>query len=41
MEDKKILTLLLGSPRIGGNTEKIADALAEGAIEKGYDYVIE
>jgi multimeric flavodoxin WrbA len=37
MEDKKILTLLLGSPRIGGNTEKIADALAEGAAEKGYE----
>lgn len=37
MEDKKVLTLLLGSPRIGGNTEKLADALAEGAIEKGYE----
>ena len=37
MENKKIITLLLGSPRIGGNTEKIADALAEGAIEKGYE----
>lgn len=37
MEDKKVLTLLLGSPRIGGNTEKLADALAEGAAEKGYE----
>ena len=37
MEEKKILTLLLGSPRIGGNTEKLADALAEGAKVKGYE----
>ena len=37
MEGKKILTLLLGSPRIGGNSEKLADALAEGAKEKGYE----
>jgi multimeric flavodoxin WrbA len=37
MEEKKILTLLLGSPRIGGNTEKLADALAEGAKGKGYE----
>ena len=37
MEDKKVLTLLLGSPRIGGNTEKLADALAEGAAENGYE----
>lgn len=37
MEDKKVLTLLLGSPRNGGNTEKLADALAEGAKEKGYE----
>jgi len=37
MEDKKILTLLLGSPRIGGNTEKLADALADGAKSKGYE----
>jgi len=37
MEDKKILTLLLGSPRVDGNTEKLADALAEGAKEKGYE----
>lgn len=37
MENKKVLTLLLGSPRIGGNTEKLADALAEGASEKGYE----
>ncbi|MCE5202238.1 MAG: flavodoxin family protein [Synergistaceae bacterium] len=37
MEDNKVLTLLLGSPRIGGNTEKLADALAEGAREKGYE----
>jgi len=37
MESKKVLTLLLGSPRIGGNSEKLADALAEGAKEKGYE----
>lgn len=37
MDSKKIMTLLLGSPRIGGNTEKLADALAEGAAEKGYE----
>ncbi|MDD4160517.1 MAG: flavodoxin family protein, partial [Synergistaceae bacterium] len=37
MYTKKILTLLMGSPRIGGNTEKLADALAEGASEKGYE----
>ncbi len=37
MENKKVLTLLLGSPRVGGNTEKLADALAEGAKEKGYE----
>lgn len=37
MDNKKVLTLLLGSPRIGGNTEKLADALAEGASEKGYE----
>ncbi|MDL2297537.1 flavodoxin family protein [Synergistaceae bacterium OttesenSCG-928-D05] len=35
--EKKVLTLLLGSPRIGGNTEALADALAEGAREKGYE----
>lgn len=33
----KVLTLLLGSPRVGGNTEKLADALADGAKEKGYE----
>lgn len=37
MENKKVLALLLGSPRIGGNTEKLAEALAEGASEKGYE----
>lgn len=31
MENKKILTILLGSPRRGGNTDKMAEALAEGA----------
>ncbi|NCC55079.1 MAG: hypothetical protein EOM11_06295, partial [Erysipelotrichia bacterium] len=30
MEKKKVLTLLLGSPRIGGNTEKMADAFVLG-----------
>lgn len=34
---QKVLTLLLGSPRKGGNTETLADALAEGAKEKGYE----
>lgn len=37
MADKKVLTLLLGSPRIGGNTEALADAFAAGAAEKGYE----
>ena len=37
MEKKKVLTLLLGSPRKDGNTEKLADALAEGASKKGYE----
>ena len=31
MGDKKILTMLLGSPRKGGNSETLADALAAGA----------
>jgi multimeric flavodoxin WrbA len=34
---KKIVTLLLGSPRVGGNTDKLAEAFAEGAKEKGYE----
>ncbi len=37
MGDKKILTMLLGSPRKGGNSETLADALAAGAAEKGYE----
>lgn len=37
MADKKIVTMLLGSPRIGGNTESMADAFAEGAQAKGYE----
>lgn len=37
MEGKKVLTLLLGSPRAGGNTEAMADALAKGAGEKGWE----
>lgn len=35
--ENKVMTLLLGSPRAGGNTEALADALAEGAKEKGYE----
>ncbi len=37
MEEKKILTILLGSPRAGGNTEALADALARGAEGRGYE----
>lgn len=37
MEGNKILTLLLGSPRSGGNTEVLADALARGARENGWE----
>lgn len=37
MGEKKIMTLLLGSPRTGGNTEKMADALARGAEAKGWE----
>lgn len=33
----KVLTLLLGSPRSGGNTEILADSLAKGAAENGYE----
>lgn len=32
----KTLTLLLGSPRRGGNSERLAEALAQGAAERGY-----
>ena len=35
MEDKKVVTILLGSPRAGGNTETLAEALARGAEENG------
>ena len=34
---EKIMTLLLGSPRVGGNSETVADAIASGAAEKGYE----
>lgn len=37
MGEKKVLTLLLGSPRVGGNSEKLAAALAEGAEENGWE----
>lgn len=32
-----MLTLLLGSPRAGGNSEKLADALAKGAEKNGWE----
>lgn len=35
MEKKKVVTILLGSPRKGGNTETLAEALASGAEENG------
>lgn len=35
MEEKKVVTILLGSPRKGGNTEALAEALAKGAEENG------
>lgn len=37
MEGKKIVAILLGSPRSGGNSEQLADALARGAEEKGFE----
>lgn len=37
MGEKKVLTLLLGSPRTGGNSEKLADALAKGAEKNGWE----
>lgn len=37
MGEKNVLTILLGSPRAGGNTEKMADALAKGAEENGWE----
>lgn len=37
MGEKRVLTLLLGSPRAGGNTEALADALARGAAENGWE----
>lgn len=37
MAEKRVLTVLLGSPRVGGNTEKLADALAKGAEENGWE----
>ncbi|MDO4988858.1 MAG: flavodoxin family protein [Synergistes sp.] len=35
MDNKKVLTVLLGSPRKGGNSEALAAALARGAEENG------
>lgn len=37
MGEKKVLTMLLGSPRKDGNSETLADAFAAGAAEKGYE----
>lgn len=37
MEEKKVVTVLLGSPRRGGNSDHLADALAKGAEERGYE----
>lgn len=37
MGEKKVLTILLGSPRVNGNTEKLADALAKGAEKNGWE----
>lgn len=37
MSDKKVVTILLGSPRAGGNSEQLADSLAKGAEEAGYE----
>ncbi len=37
MNDKKVLTILLGSPRAQGNSEQLADSLAKGAEEAGYE----
>ena len=37
MEEKKVLAILLGSPRVGGNTEAMADALAHEAEVRGYE----
>ncbi len=37
MNEKKTVTILLGSPRAGGNTETLAEAFASGAEEKGFD----
>lgn len=34
--EERVLTLLLGSPRAGGNSELLADSLAKGAVEKSY-----
>lgn len=35
MAGKKVITILLGSPRKGGNSEVLADAFKEGAESKG------
>lgn len=37
MGDKKVVTILLGSPRKDGNSEQLADSLAKGAEEAGYE----
>ncbi|MFR5879361.1 MAG: flavodoxin family protein [Cloacibacillus evryensis] len=37
MADKKVMTILLGSPRKEGNSEQLADSLAKGAGGNGYE----
>lgn len=37
MEQSKVLAVLLGSPRVGGNTEVLAKSFAAGAEEAGYE----
>ena len=37
MAGKKVMTILLGSPRKEGNSEQLADSLAKGAEERGYE----
>lgn len=34
---EKVMTVLLGSPRTGGNTEKLSEALTKEAAKKGYE----
>jgi multimeric flavodoxin WrbA len=35
--EKKVVTILLGSPRVGGNSDKLAEAFADEAKKKGYE----